>query len=207
MYDLDGGDDWVNNLNWKTAANPCTWFGITCNDLGQVTIIDLDNNNLKGPFPTSICQPSVFPAIISINLGNNILQGEMPQCDLSPIISTRQGGTLRSFSIENNDLSGDFPWENYVDFSGFTLNIYDNRFTGLVPESFCDISNADISGNRFSCPFPSCCNDGANTECGICVSFPPPPFFLPPPSSAGGQVMVWSVGVVFSLIISLALSF
>jgi len=205
MYDLDSGDDWKNNAGWKSDANPCTWFGITCNGLDQVTIIDLDDNNLKGPFSNSICQPSVFPALNTINLPNNILQGEMPECDLYSI--SRQGGTLRSFNIENNDLSGDFRWEDFDDFPGFTLNIFDNRFTGLVPESFCDISNADISGNRFSCPFPSCCNDGANTECGICVSFPPPPFFLPPPSSAGGQVMVWSVGVVFSLIISLALSF
>jgi hypothetical protein len=31
------GPSWANNTNWNTGQNYCLWFGITCDDFGNVS--------------------------------------------------------------------------------------------------------------------------------------------------------------------------
>lgn len=45
---------WTNSDLWLTAADECTWFGITCDTGGRVTAIELDENGLTGSFPNEV---------------------------------------------------------------------------------------------------------------------------------------------------------
>lgn len=49
FYKATGGDNWVNNTNWCTAAPIDQWYGVSCLRDGSVWIINLQKNNLVGP--------------------------------------------------------------------------------------------------------------------------------------------------------------
>jgi hypothetical protein len=55
LYDSTNGNYWKNKYRWK-IGDPCTeyWFGIGCNNFGQVDMIIQINNNLTGTIPSSI---------------------------------------------------------------------------------------------------------------------------------------------------------
>jgi Leucine-rich repeat (LRR) protein/sugar lactone lactonase YvrE len=50
LYDNTDGDNWTNNAGWKRTNTPCDWQGLTC-DNGEITAIDLTDNNLNGSLP------------------------------------------------------------------------------------------------------------------------------------------------------------
>ena len=53
IYYTTGGNYWVNNIGWyDEETHHCEWFGISCNENEGVTVIDLENNNLTGLFPS-----------------------------------------------------------------------------------------------------------------------------------------------------------
>ncbi len=48
VYNTMNGAAWKTSTNWGTGANYCNWFGIICNNAGNVVVLNLDNNNLTG---------------------------------------------------------------------------------------------------------------------------------------------------------------
>jgi Leucine-rich repeat (LRR) protein len=54
LYNSTNGDNWYNNTGWGTEASYCEWFGVTCDQNGQVKIIDLSFNGLTGTLPSEI---------------------------------------------------------------------------------------------------------------------------------------------------------
>jgi hypothetical protein len=54
LYISTNGDEWINNTGWGTEASFCEWYGVTCNENGHVTILDLGANKLSGNLPSEI---------------------------------------------------------------------------------------------------------------------------------------------------------
>lgn len=53
VFDSLGGANWREK--WPiTDCNPCSWYGVTCNEQGRVTEIDLSNNGQNGTIPPQI---------------------------------------------------------------------------------------------------------------------------------------------------------
>nr|ABK26727.1 unknown [Picea sitchensis] len=106
---------------WESsAASPCKWNGITCNTAGSVTEINLENNGLSGPIPSSaICS---LKALTSIQLGNNSLHGNIPD---GQWINCSQ---LETLNLTSNLLTGTLP-----DFSALrslkSLGLSENKFS------------------------------------------------------------------------------
>jgi hypothetical protein len=49
FYNETGGDDWFNNTGWLSdQTSHCEWYGVKCNEEGQVSAINLNANNLQG---------------------------------------------------------------------------------------------------------------------------------------------------------------
>lgn len=48
LYNSTNGQNWTNNTNWLTDAPLSEWYGITTDDEGNVSSIDLSDNNLTG---------------------------------------------------------------------------------------------------------------------------------------------------------------
>lgn len=71
-HDLNG-TKWNNNQNWLKSDMPLkTWHGITVNDDGAITGIDLQDNNLSGHIPACI---GCLTSLNSLTIQNNNITG------------------------------------------------------------------------------------------------------------------------------------
>jgi len=75
LYNSTDGDNWTNNTGWNVTNTPCSWEGITCNDEGHVTKIELQRNQLSGSLPAEI---GTLTHLQWLYLYNNQLSGSIP---------------------------------------------------------------------------------------------------------------------------------
>jgi hypothetical protein len=134
--------------SWSFASPTCSWFGVTCDAAGHVTeldlsiagitgrlhafystayqnltVLDLNYNNLTGGIPTNI---SLLVTLTSLDLGTNNLTGAIPyQLSMLPrlaVLNLRSNHltnpesgkfspmpSLEVFYLGYNDLHGTFP--------------------------------------------------------------------------------------------------
>lgn len=69
LYYDAGGKSWTNNTNWMTGTSWNEWYGVTTDDKGHITGIDLSNNNLVGSLDLEL--PST---LTSFNINNNSIK-------------------------------------------------------------------------------------------------------------------------------------
>jgi len=178
FYDSLNGDDWINNEGWwhgrrAYSCDPCNfrgepWFGISCNERGDIVCIDLDGlpncafngidgNNLIGSLPEELD----LPFLHSIILDHNKIHGEIP--NWSQLDSLRKidlsfnqlEGSIPDFSIlkslnelrlSYNQLSGIIPEFKSLD-SLLILTVRNNHLEGCYPELVCDLDLFDAAEN------------------------------------------------------------
>ena len=54
LYNATDGANWDDNDNWLSDKPIGEWYGITTNDSGRVTKLQLGNNRLVGTLPTEL---------------------------------------------------------------------------------------------------------------------------------------------------------
>ena len=76
LYNAADGENWTGRLNWLTGAPLGAWHGVATNDLGQVTGLNLEDNNLKGTLPSRLGD---LRSLSVLDLSNNSrLTGPLP---------------------------------------------------------------------------------------------------------------------------------
>ncbi|CAJ1977386.1 unnamed protein product [Sphenostylis stenocarpa] len=143
--------------NWNyNDATPCSWHGVTCNEIGapgtpdlfRVTSLTLPNSQLLGSISEDL---GLIQYLRHIDLSNNFLNGSLP----STIFNSSQ---LQVLSLSNNVISGELP-----DLVGKLtnlklLNLSDNAFAGLIPENLTSLPNltvVSLKSNYFSGSVPT----------------------------------------------------
>lgn len=55
LYNSTEGSHWADQTGWLTTTNPCSWYGVECDDEpGHVTTLYLSNNGLAGDLPAEL---------------------------------------------------------------------------------------------------------------------------------------------------------
>jgi hypothetical protein len=174
FYNATGGPSWINKTGWQNGAagtncNVCSWYGITCNELGRVSTINLPSNNLTGNnIPASLANisylhtfkiygnnltgnlPSFFNSfgfLNTIDLGNNDFTGSIPS-NLGSI------PTLKNLYLDGNLLTGPLP-SSLTAINLSLLYVNNNNLSGCIPSGysiFCQKSfnfsnNPNLAGN------------------------------------------------------------
>jgi hypothetical protein len=132
--------------------------------------LNLSDNLLSGEIPSEIGN---LINLISIDFSQNQFIGEIPS-EIFNLIN------LESLNLSDNQLTGEISSgiSNLINLSGIVttghmsittypaLDLSENQFSGLIPESICDLnidwSNSDyfwISNNQLCPPYPSCVED------------------------------------------------
>lgn len=179
----------------QQSAEACGLFAhVTCNDKGDVTILDLSGLGILGQLDPII---SKLRSLEELRIGSNRFYGPLPG-------SLGGVGRLAVVAAERNSFEGKIPESLGQLDSLKTLNLSSNSFSGPIPallkNRFCyDVfANNPAVQNLSSSDFPPCQAVGF-------VASPPPPI----PSSGGlplGAVVGGAVGASLFALLLLSLS-
>ena len=134
FYHATGGPNWINNDNWLTNAPLGQWYGVTTDDSGRVTLLDLHENGLTGQLPPELGD---LANLVHLVVWTNKLTGGLPQ-ELTKL------GNLINLSVGNNLLAGEIPpWLSSMTNLEW-LHLTSNRFTGTIPGELTSLTNLNL---------------------------------------------------------------
>lgn len=147
LFNATDGDYWGNNNLWLSDEPLHDWKGITTNEEGRVTRINLPSNLLNGQLPPELSQ---LEYLEHLDLNNNQLTGNIPQ-------SLGQLPNLMHLDLNNNQLSG-IP-QSLADLPKLThLDLSSNLLSGPIPSRIGMIqplANVNLSYNSLSGEIPA----------------------------------------------------
>uniref|UniRef100_A0A2N9IY86 non-specific serine/threonine protein kinase n=1 Tax=Fagus sylvatica TaxID=28930 RepID=A0A2N9IY86_FAGSY len=110
--------------NQNTSSIPCSWFGISCNQAGSVTRLNLTNSGLKCTLHEFSF--SSLPNLAFLDLSMNELFGTVP-------IEISNLSKLIYLDLLSNNLSGEIPPQIGLLTNLEFLRLSENRLNGSIP--------------------------------------------------------------------------
>ena len=148
FFEETDGNAWREGENWLSDAPLNDWHGVTVDQDGRVTSIDLASNRLSGSVPLEL---SRLTQLQSLNLSANGLLGSIP-AELGNLTS------LTSINLSMNSLQGEIPVE-LANLENLThLDLSFNGLSGGIPKEIGNLSNLTslrLTGNRLVGNIPS----------------------------------------------------
>ena len=171
LFQATAGTGWANRDNWLSDAPIGTWYGVTTDENGRVTELDLSENGLRGTIPTAL---GMLTYLETLALAHNLLSGSIPLQlgnlnNLQTLVLSEnqligtippQLGNLKNLivlGINSNQLNGAVPRELGNLDNLQTLALWDNQLNGTVPSVLGNLINLKtlfLSGNQLSGPIP-----------------------------------------------------
>jgi hypothetical protein len=148
MYNNLGGADWPNSEGWNDGMTPhCQWYGITCNEYGYVTKINLRNNNVVGPgFNVFFRLLGDFKELKVLDLAENTLTGTLPSNFGQAFMK------LERMDLSGNSIAGHADLLFPVSMS--YVNLSHNQFTSAgfkrFNAAYDTLEVVDLSNNNIS---------------------------------------------------------
>ena len=181
LYRATGGRYWRDNSRWLTDLPLDAWFGVTTDDRGRVTELDLNSNNLSGKMPPQLGSLS---NLTHLDLRSNGLRGQIPRelgdlddLEVLSLSGNALGGkippelgslsNLTHLDLRSNSLGGQIPPELGALSRVKKLVLGDNELIGYIPPELSGLSNVEelfLNGNELSGPIPSELGDLKNLE-------------------------------------------
>ena len=157
FYNATGEANWTNNTNWLTNAPVGQWYGVTTDDNGWVTEINLTRNQVKGEIPPELANLTNLKVLA---LGANELTGTIPSW-LGSLAN------LEELYLWGNELTGGIPSELANHANLVELHLADNQLTGEIPVELGNLANLKVlalSGNELTGTIPTWLGSLANLK-------------------------------------------
>ena len=157
LYNATGGPDWYVSDNWLSDVPISEWEGVTTDDNGRVTELDLWGNQLRGEIPPELGK---LANLRELDLSSNQLRGEIPPelgklanltrlllwgNELSGEIPSELGNlaNLTQLLLSENELSGEIPPELGNLGSLENLLLYTNQLRGEIPPELGNLASLE----------------------------------------------------------------
>ena len=129
LYKATNGKSWKKSTNWCSKEPVSSWYGIKCDNKGDIIGIDLSNNNLVGTLPESIT--ALMDSCNYLILGQNKLSGAVPQSVINHGKWQYLWGDILSGTSLEVDMSDiPFPQFTMADTDGKSVSsefVWDNK--------------------------------------------------------------------------------
>jgi len=147
LYEATNGDNWTNNTNWLSDRPLGEWYGVSTDDDGRVTSLELGGNGLSGSVPSSLGN---LTNLQGLGLSGNQLSGALPS-------SLGNLTNLQGLALSGNQLSGALPSSlgNLTNLQGLWL--HENELSGALPSSLGNLTQLEVlelSRNQLSGALP-----------------------------------------------------
>lgn len=166
LFEQCGGIGWHSRDAWMTETSICDWYGISCDENGSVTSIQLGGNQLTGTIPTEIY---LLPNLLHLKLYSNAIffsfEGiekatklktlGLDNTGLVSIMGVGRARTLQELKVAFNRLSGDIPEEISRLVNLRSLDVSRNNLSGFLPSwlhSLVSLTTFSASHNKFTGP-------------------------------------------------------
>ena len=141
-YAAQNGSQWRNTWTFgSTAAATNQPYGVTMSD-GQVTAIDVSNNNLTGDFSPLILQ---LPQLQTLDLSNNSLTGDFGALIAGTLPESMVQQQLTTLDISHNEISGNIGELGRLFPNLVTLNASYNLIEDVTPALPGTLTTFDVS--------------------------------------------------------------
>jgi hypothetical protein len=144
-----GPCDTGNSARWLSGASECTWYGVTCDKDGRVSVLRLKGNNLAGELPRELF--TSLPWLSGLSLDNNKnIAGAVP--------SIMSFVNLTYIELDGNALTGTFPDAFYSMTTLKAIDIKGNHFSGSISNeigNLVDLMVLQLQNNKFDGKVPS----------------------------------------------------
>ncbi len=182
LYEATDGANWGNSTNWLTDRPIGGWHGVTTNDGGRVTVLDLAREGLRGTIPVEL---GGLTRLRVLDLSHNRLRGTIPVelggltnlevldfrgTDLSGPIPTELGNltNLEFLDLAFNDLSGPIPavLGNLINLELLDLG-WNKLLNGPIPAELGNLTNLellDLGYNALGSSIPATLGNLINLE-------------------------------------------
>ena len=131
LYNATDGANWENNDNWLSDRPLGQWLGVTTDNNGRVTQLNLQGDGLTGPIPSQLGNLSNLEVLV---LGGSELTGPIPSWigNLS---------NLQHLNLNHGELTGPIP-SQLGNLSNLQyLGLGRNGLTGPIPSQLGNLSN------------------------------------------------------------------
>ena len=148
LYESTDGPEWHRRDNWLTDAPVDTWHGVTVDDQGRVSALDLTRNNLSGVIPRELGE---LAGLGRLSLDGNDLGGPIPP-ELGNLVN------LKVLRLDNNGLEGSIPPELGRLVALEDLRLQENELTSGIPPELGDLVSLHdlwLNGNNLTGSIPS----------------------------------------------------
>ena len=148
LYQATAGASWTNSDNWLADAPIGTWYGVTTNQNGRVTELDLSENGLRGTVPPSL---GSLAYLEFLTLSHNQLRGSIPP-QLGKLTN------LELLYLWDNKLHGTIPPELGKLTNLIVLGLGANELSGRISSELGNLKNLEVlhlRGNRLIGEIPS----------------------------------------------------
>ena len=154
LFFATGGRNWRESRLWLSSRPIGEWHGLTVDESGRVTRLELPENNLNGQIPPEL---GMLSNLQTIELWGNELSGKIPP-ELGSL------SNLQALELAANDLSGEIPPDLGLLYNLKELHLYHNQLIGAIPPKIGDLVSLQeiiLHGNQLSGEIP---NELANLE-------------------------------------------
>jgi hypothetical protein len=117
--------------SFLSAADECSWGGVTCNSQGFVTTLHINENNLTGTLPNELSHLAYLEEII---MDTNKLSGTIPA-------SLGALEHLQYLDLDENRLTGELPMNLFNATKLRVLDLDTNLFVGSIPSAIAALSD------------------------------------------------------------------
>ena len=189
LYKATEGRSWTTRTNWLSGRSLDEWYGVTTNNGGRVTGLNLSSNSVYGALPAELGD---LTKLRELRLADNPLRGPIPAelGDLSNLRVLNLGSqgrgslngpipaalgnltNLESLDLSSNDLTGPIPaWLG--DLTNLrALNLWSNELTGPIPAWLGDLANLEylsLGWNELTGPIPANLTNLNQSQGGMCI--------------------------------------